>query len=95
MKDTTTQKQAYALMLTLTGVPISERRNVMTGASAFFDRGWPINHFTVGMAARAGMGLFPPVYNGVGSEELYFHSRKGRIEGSLVNAGETEAEARV
>ena len=77
----------------LTHTPIAERHNVIKGASVFFDRGWPSNHFTVGMAARAGMGLVPPVYSGIGSEELYFHSEKDPSEGSLPCAGETEAEA--
>jgi hypothetical protein len=94
MKDTTKQTQTYAWMLALAQTPIAERHNVIKGASVFFDRGWPSNHFTVGMAARAGMGLVPPIYNGIGSEGLYFYSEKDASEGSLVSADETEAEAR-
>ena len=76
-------------MLALTSLPVAERHNVMKGASVFFDRGWPSNHFTVGMAARAGMGLVPPIYNGLGSEELYFQS-----EGRPMLYASEEAEVR-
>ena len=63
-------------MLELTYVPLAERDNAMAGAAVFFDRGWPINHFTVDMAARAGMGLVPPVYEGIGTEGRYFQIMK-------------------
>jgi len=58
-------------MLQVMNVPVEERPQVMRGADLFFDRGWPSNHFTVGMAARAGAGLVPPVYEGFGSEAKY------------------------
>jgi hypothetical protein len=76
MEGKTKQTQAYELMLELTYVPIAERHNVMAGAAVFFDRGWPSNHFTVDMAARAGMGLVPPVYDGIGTEGRYFQIMK-------------------
>jgi len=46
----------------------------------FFARGWPNNHFTVGMARRAGMGQVPPVYEGIGTEGHYFQSMKTQAE---------------
>ncbi len=67
---------AYELMLETAAVPVAERAQIMIGAEAFFARGWPINHFTVGMAARAGMGLLPPVYEGLGSEGRYFEAMR-------------------
>jgi hypothetical protein len=68
--------QAYELMLEVAAVPLGERGQIMIGAEQFFDHGWPINHFTVGMAARAGLGLVPPVYEGLGSEGHYFEAMK-------------------
>jgi hypothetical protein len=59
-------------MLERTDVPLADRAQVMMGAELFFDRGWPSNHFTVGMASQAGLGLIPPVYEGLGSEGRYF-----------------------
>ena len=59
---------AYELMLDVAAVPLAERADIMLGAEQFFAHGWPINHFTVGMAARAGMGLVPLIYEGLGSE---------------------------
>jgi hypothetical protein len=80
MESKTKQEQAYEWMLALTDVPLAQRHNVMTGAAVFFDRGWPINHFTVGMAARAAMGVIPPVYNGIGSEGRYFQAMKDQSQ---------------
>jgi hypothetical protein len=56
------QTQAFAEMLEFAQIPLAERPQVMRGVDLFFSRGWPSNHFTVGMAARAGKGLIPPVY---------------------------------
>ena len=39
------------------------------------------------------MGFVPPVYNGTGSEELYFQSEKHGTQDILIDAGDTEAEA--
>jgi len=72
MNDLAKQIRDYALQLERAEVPLAERKQVMTGARLFFNRGWPSNHFTIGMASRAGMGLIPPVYEGLGSEERYF-----------------------
>ena len=72
--------RAYALLLEVASVPLAERAQIMIGAEIFFDRGWPINHFTVGMAARAGAGIIPPVYTGLGSEECYFNSLRIRTD---------------
>lgn len=71
MEDRTKQTEAFARMLELLKVPAAERPQVMRGANLFFDRGWPSSCFTVGMAARAGAGLVPPVYGGFGSEAKY------------------------
>jgi hypothetical protein len=68
--------QAYELMLEVAAVPLAERAQIMIGAERFFDHGWPINHFTVGMAARAGKGLVPPIYEGLGSEGRYFEAMR-------------------
>jgi hypothetical protein len=76
MEGRTKQARAYAWMLELTEFPIAERSQAIRGAELFFDRGWPNNHFTVAMAARAGMGLVPPVYEGIGSEGRYFENIK-------------------
>jgi len=76
MESKTKQAREYERMLELTFVPPAERQNVMSGAAVFFDRGWPINHFTVEMAARVGMGQIPPAYNGIGSEGRYFQAMK-------------------
>ena len=72
--------QAYELLLEVAAVPLAERAQVMIGAERFFDQGWPINHFTVGMAARAGMGTIPPVYRGLGSEGRYFQAMRIRTQ---------------
>ena len=71
MEDRVKQTEAFARMLETMNVPAAERPQVMRGVDLFFDRGWPSNHFTVGMAARAGAGLVPPVYGGFGSEAKY------------------------
>jgi hypothetical protein len=71
MEDRVKQTEAFAQMLELMKVPVAERPQVMQGADLFFDRGWPSNRFTVGMAARAGVGLVPPLYEGFGSEAKY------------------------
>jgi hypothetical protein len=71
MVDRVKQTEAFARMLEMMNVPAGERPQVMLGVNLFFDRGWPSNHFTVGMAARAGAGLIPPVYEGTSSEAKY------------------------
>ena len=71
MEDRVKQTEAFARMLETMNVPAAERPQVMRGVDLFFDRGWPSNHFTVGMAARAGAGLVPPAYEGFGSEAEY------------------------
>jgi hypothetical protein len=71
MEDRIKQTEAFARMLELMKVPVAERPQVMRGVVLFFDRGWPSNRFTVGMAARAGAGLLPPLYEGFGSEAKY------------------------
>jgi hypothetical protein len=76
MKDETKQTRDYELMLELAAVPLAERAQVMVGANLFFDRGWPNHHFTLGMAVRAGNGLVPPIYEGLGSEGMYFQTTK-------------------
>jgi hypothetical protein len=76
MEDKVKQMQDFAQMLEVIQIPIAERPLVMMGVSMFFDRGWPKDHFTVGMAARAGSGHVPPVYDGIGSEERYFQTTK-------------------
>jgi hypothetical protein len=72
--------RAYELLLEVAEVPLAERAQIMIGAELFFDQGWPINHFTVGMAARAGVGIIPPVYKGLGSEERYFQATRIRTD---------------
>jgi hypothetical protein len=71
MEDRAKQTEAFARMLETMGVPAAERPQIMRGVALFFDRGWPSNHFTVGMAARAGAGLVPPVYEGFASQAEY------------------------
>ena len=71
MEDRIEQTEAFARMLELMKVPAPERPQVMRGVDLFFDRGWPSNRFTVGMAARAGAGLVPPLYEEFGSEAKY------------------------
>lgn len=71
MEDRVKQTEAFAQMLEVMNVPPAERPQVMRGVDLFFDCGWPSNRFTVGMAARAGAGLVPPVYHGFGSEAEY------------------------
>ena len=71
MEDRAKQTEAFARMLELLKIPMEERPEVMRGVDLFFDRGWPSNHFTVGMAARAGAGLIPPIYEGPQSERKY------------------------
>lgn len=71
MEDRDQQTEAFARMLELMKVPLTDRPQVMRGVDLFFDRGWPSNHFTAGMAARAGAGLLPPLYEGPHSEAKY------------------------
>ena len=71
LEDRSKQTEAFARMLELLKVPLEDRPQVMHGVDLFFDRGWPSNHFTVGMAARAGAGLLPPTYEGPRSEAKY------------------------
>jgi hypothetical protein len=71
MEDRVKQTEAFARMLEMMNIPAVERPQVMHGVELFFDRGWPSNHVTVGMAARAGAGLIPPIYEGIGSEAKY------------------------
>ncbi len=71
MEDRVQQTEAFARMLETMNIPAAERPQVMRGVELFFDRGWPSNQFTVSMAARAGAGLVPPVYEGIGSEADY------------------------
>jgi hypothetical protein len=71
MEDRAKQSEAFAKILEMMSVPVADRLQMMRGADLFFDRGWPSNHFTVGMAARAGAGLIPPVYEGFGSQAKY------------------------
>jgi hypothetical protein len=73
MKDKT-QTQEYESLLNLAAVPLAQRPQIMSGAKLFFASGWPINHFTICMAARAGSGLVPPIYEGLGSEERHFRT---------------------
>jgi len=80
MEAKSRRTQAYELMLEVAAVPLAERAVIMIGAEEFFDRGWPINHFTVGMAARAGKGLVPPIYEGLGSEGRYFETMRPRAD---------------
>jgi len=68
------QTHAYRCMLELTSIPLGKRRQIMRGAEVFFKRGWPNGHFTIDMASRAGMGLLPPAYEGLGSEGRYFYT---------------------
>jgi len=72
--------RAYELMLEVAAIPFAERAQIMIGAERFFDQGWPINHFTVGMAAAAGMGTIPPIYEGLGSEGRYFQATRIRTD---------------
>ena len=71
MEDRAKQTEAFAKILEMMNVPVADRPQMMRGVDLFFDRGWPSNHFTVGMAAQAGAGLIPPVYEGIGSEAKY------------------------
>jgi hypothetical protein len=71
MEDRAKQTEAFTRILETMNYPVGERPQVMRGVDLFFDRGWPSNHFTVGMAARAGAGLIPPVYEGFASDAKY------------------------
>ncbi len=71
MENRAKQKEAFAQILEMVNVPVADRPQIMRGADLFFDRGWPSNHFTAGMAARAGAGLIPPVYEGFSSQAKY------------------------
>ena len=74
MQSKAERTREYELLLDAAGVPVRERAQIMIGAELFFERGWPIHHFTIGMAARAGMGQVPPIYEGLGSEGRYFET---------------------
>jgi hypothetical protein len=71
MEDRIKQTEAFARLLETMNIPATERPQIMRGVDLFFDHGWPSNHFTVGMAARAGAGLVPPVYEGFHSAAEY------------------------
>jgi hypothetical protein len=71
MEDRVKQTEAFARMLEIMNIPAAERTQVMRGVELFFDRGWSNNHFTVGMASRAGAGLVPAVYEGFDSQAKY------------------------
>jgi hypothetical protein len=71
MEDRAKQTEAFEKILEIMKVPVEERPQAMLGVNLFFDHGWPSNHFTVGMAARAGAGLIQPVYEGPASESKY------------------------
>ena len=62
---------SFALMLGLLMVPEEDRPQIMLGAKAFFDCGWPTCYFTVRMAARAGAGLYPTSYKSLASKSAY------------------------
>jgi hypothetical protein len=71
MEDIKQQTEAFAKMLETLVVPKEDRPEVMKGVALSFEYGWPSNHFTVGMAARAGAGLAPFQYEGPSSEAKY------------------------
>jgi hypothetical protein len=71
MEDRVKQTEAFVKMCDLVSVPHSERPQIMQGVDIFFDRGWPSNYFTVGMARSAGAGLIPDVYEGLHSKSEY------------------------
>jgi hypothetical protein len=71
MEDRIIQTEAFAKMLDSMQIPPAERPAIMEGVEMFFDRGWPSNYFTVGMAATAGAGRVPFQYEGIGSEAKY------------------------
>lgn len=71
MEDRAKQTEAFLRTLDLTQIPAAERPKIMRGVNHFFDRGWPSNFVTVGMAARAGDGLMPPKFQGPDSEAEY------------------------
>ena len=73
MEDRVKQTEAFAQMLEMMNVPAAERPQVMRGVDLFFDRGWPSNHFTVGMAARAGAGLV--------ASYIQWIWQRGRVQG--------------
>jgi len=74
MESKRKRTREYQLLLDAAEVPLAERDQIMIGAERFFERGWPIHHFTIAMAARAGMGQVPPIYEGLGSEGRYFET---------------------
>src|SRR5882724_4580635 len=82
MEDRIKQTEAFARMLELMKVPVGERPQVMRGVDLFFDRGWPSNRFTVGMAARAGAGLVPPLYEAARPSTRLLWTRKMRKDES-------------
>jgi hypothetical protein len=79
------------------GIPVGERAQIMIGAELFFQRGWPIHHFTIAMAARAGMGQVPPIYEGLGTEGRYFGTvtmPRAEVEESERKVSELESDTR-
>ena len=80
MEDRAKQTEAFIHMLETMGVPAAERPQIMRGVEMFFDRGWPSNQVTVGMAARAGAGLVPSAYEGISNGRL-------RLRRSLLSLG--------
>ena len=81
--------QDFVRSLTLIPVPPAERAIAIKGAGIFFDRGWPSNHFTVDMAVRAGKGLVPPLYDGIGSEERYFQTTQSPADHRVAETAPT------
>lgn len=71
MEDRAQRTEAFIKMLDLLAVHSTERASALRGIDIFFDRGWPSNNFTVGMAIRAGEGLTPPQFTGTGDEHRY------------------------
>lgn len=71
VEDRAKQNEAFTRMLEMMNIPAVERPRMMTGVGLFYDRGWPSNYVTVGMAARAGAGLVPPIYEGFHSVAKY------------------------
>jgi len=94
MQSKTERTREYELLLEAAGIPVGERAQIMIGAELFFERGWPIHHFTIDMAARAGMGQVPPIYEGLGTEGRYFGTlTTPRAEGEQSERKVSEPEA--
>jgi hypothetical protein len=71
MEDRVKAIEGFAGILKQTNLSAADRAQVMRGVGLFLDRGWPSNYVTVGMAAKAGAGLIPPVYEGFESKAKY------------------------